>query len=63
MFHCAVVDDVAAQPVGLPHPDTLTFFEPPKRAIKRAKEALEECKEVFNVKQGKFKPSAPHCID
>ncbi|PPQ67012.1 hypothetical protein CVT24_011306 [Panaeolus cyanescens] len=54
MFHSAVVDDVEALPPPPPHPELLTFFEPPKRAVKRSKEALEECKEVFNVKQGMF---------
>ncbi|KAF9560191.1 SPOC domain-like protein [Agrocybe pediades] len=50
IFHSATVNDVATNPVPPPHPELLTFFEPPKRVQKRARRALEHCKAVFNVK-------------
>uniref|UniRef100_A0A8H7Y8Y4 ATP-dependent DNA helicase II subunit 2 n=1 Tax=Psilocybe cubensis TaxID=181762 RepID=A0A8H7Y8Y4_PSICU len=51
MFHSAVVKDVVEYPVPPPHPETTKYFEPPKRVLRRAKEAIEECKNAFNVKQ------------
>ncbi|KAJ2931191.1 hypothetical protein H1R20_g5924, partial [Candolleomyces eurysporus] len=51
IFHCAVVSDIATNPLPPPHPDLLTFLEPPSRALKRAKQPLEACKKAFNVKQ------------
>ncbi|CAA7264673.1 unnamed protein product [Cyclocybe aegerita] len=51
MFHCAVFNDITSNPVPPPHPDLLVFFEPPKRAVKRAKKALQECKDIFKVKE------------
>ncbi|KAJ3514927.1 hypothetical protein NLJ89_g2081 [Agrocybe chaxingu] len=51
MFHCAVFDDITSNPVPPPHPDLLVFFEPPKRAMKRGQNALQECKDIFKVKE------------
>ncbi|KAG6845292.1 hypothetical protein H0H87_011443 [Tephrocybe sp. NHM501043] len=50
MFHCAVVSDLVANPLPPPHPELLKFFEPPKRVLKRSREALEECINVFKIK-------------
>jgi ATP-dependent DNA helicase 2 subunit 2 len=52
MFHCAVVNDIATNPLPPPHPELLKYFEPPKKVLKRARESLEECKKVFKVKEG-----------
>ncbi|KAF8168356.1 ku80-like protein [Crassisporium funariophilum] len=51
MFHCAVVTDVASNPLPPPHPELLKYFEPPKRVLKRARGAIEECKSAFSVKE------------
>ncbi|TFK19905.1 SPOC domain-like protein [Coprinopsis marcescibilis] len=51
IFHSAVVSDIPSNPLPPPHPDLVQFFEPPKRALKRARKPLERCKEVFNVKE------------
>jgi len=53
MFHCAVVNDITTNPLPPPHPELLKFFEPPKRVVKRARDAIEECKAAFKVKEGK----------
>ncbi|KAG6841529.1 hypothetical protein C0991_009894 [Blastosporella zonata] len=50
MFHCAVVPDLAVNPLPPPHPELLKYFEPPNRALKRSRDALEECKNVFKIK-------------
>ncbi|KAL0065660.1 ATP-dependent DNA helicase yku80 [Marasmius tenuissimus] len=49
-FHCAIVDDIATNPVPPPHPETTKYFEPPKKVVKAAKEPLERCREKFKVK-------------
>lgn len=54
MFHCAVVKDIVEYPVPPPHPETIKYFDPPKRVLKRARDAVEECKSVFNVQEGMF---------
>ncbi|KAJ7151626.1 ku80-like protein [Mycena filopes] len=51
-FHAAVVSDLSKNPLPPPHPELLKYFEPPRRVLKRAKDAIEECKDVFKVKQG-----------
>ncbi|PPQ90435.1 hypothetical protein CVT25_014953 [Psilocybe cyanescens] len=42
MFHCAVVKDIVEYPVPPPHPETIKYFDPPKRVLKRARDAVEE---------------------
>lgn len=54
LFHSAVVQDLASNPPPPPHPELLKYFEPPKKVLKRARDALEECKAVFKVKEGGF---------
>ncbi|KAG6894323.1 hypothetical protein C0993_011801 [Termitomyces sp. T159_Od127] len=51
MFHCAVVSDLSANPLPPPHPELLKYFDPPKRVLKRSRDALEECKNTLKVKQ------------
>ncbi|KAH8101566.1 SPOC domain-like protein [Cristinia sonorae] len=50
-FHGAVVEDLNTHPLPPPHWELLKYFEPPRRVLKRAHSALEECKQSFNVKQ------------
>lgn len=51
MFHCAVVPDIASNPLPPPHPELLKYFNPPKKVLKRAKPAVEQCQDAFKVKQ------------
>ncbi|KAI6137070.1 SPOC domain-like protein [Pisolithus sp. B1] len=51
LFHAAVVPDLATYPLPPPHPELTKYFEPPKRVLKRARQSLEACKEVFKVKE------------
>ncbi|KAF8665093.1 hypothetical protein AX16_000561 [Volvariella volvacea WC 439] len=50
-FHCAIVSDLEANPLPPPHPELTKYFEPPRKVLKRAREALEECKTAFKVKE------------
>ncbi|KAH7908209.1 SPOC like C-terminal domain-containing protein [Hygrophoropsis aurantiaca] len=51
LFHSAVVNDIATNPLDPPHPELLIYMDPPKRAVKRARDAVEECKRVFKIKE------------
>ena len=53
-FHSAVMSDVATHPVPPPHPELTKYFDPPKRVLKTAKDALEECKATFKVKESTY---------
>lgn len=55
-FHCAVVSDIATHPLPPPHPELTMYFDTPKRVRKTAKDALEECKAAFKVKEGTYYP-------
>lgn len=52
-FHAAIVRDLNTHPLPPPHEELLKYFEPPRRVLKRAREAIEECKSTFNVREGK----------
>lgn len=52
LFHAAVVPDLSTYPLLPPHPELLKYFEPPKRVLKRARKALDDCKDVFKTKEG-----------
>lgn len=54
LFHSAVVQDLVSNPLPPPHPELLKYFDPPKKVLKRARDALEECTTSFKVKQGVF---------
>ncbi|XP_006454821.1 hypothetical protein AGABI2DRAFT_148177 [Agaricus bisporus var. bisporus H97] len=51
MFHCAVVTDIASNPLPPPHPELLKYFDPPKKLLKRAKPAIVQAQEAFKVKE------------
>ncbi|KAF5361629.1 hypothetical protein D9758_007384 [Tetrapyrgos nigripes] len=51
MFHCAVVNDLATNPLDPPHPLLLRYFNPPKKVLKRSRDALEDCITKFKVKE------------
>ncbi len=53
LFHAAVVNDLATNPLPPPHPELEKFFKPPKQVLKRVQGALEECKSAFKVTHGK----------
>ncbi|KAL4254498.1 ATP-dependent DNA helicase II subunit 2 [Abortiporus biennis] len=50
-FHAAVVPDLNTNPLPPPHPELLKYFNTPRRVLKHAKNAIEECKTVFDVKE------------
>ncbi|KAF7306399.1 Ku domain-containing protein [Mycena indigotica] len=50
-FHAAVVSDINTNPVPPPHPELLTYFDPPPKMLKRGRDAIEKCKDEFKVKQ------------
>jgi ATP-dependent DNA helicase 2 subunit 2 len=54
LFHAAIVNDLATNPLPPPHPELEKFFKPPNRVLKRTHEALEECKTAFKVTHGKY---------
>ena len=53
-FHAAIVTDLNTNPLPPAHPELTKYFEPPRRAVKRARGALEECKERFRVREGAY---------
>ncbi len=52
LLHCAVVPDITKNPLPSPHPELLKYFDPPRRVIKRARSVVDECKDIFKVKEG-----------
>jgi ATP-dependent DNA helicase 2 subunit 2 len=52
LFHSAVIEDLAAEPLPPPHPELTKYFEPPKKVLRRAKDVVDECKDAFAVKKG-----------
>ncbi|KAJ7451138.1 SPOC domain-like protein [Mycena latifolia] len=50
-FHAAVVSDLSNNPLPPPHPELLKYFDPPRRVLKRARDAIEQCKTELKVKQ------------
>lgn len=52
LFHSAVIEDLATEPLPPPHPELTKYFEPPKKVLKRAKEVVDECRNVFAIKKG-----------
>lgn len=53
LFHSAVVSDLSTHPIAPAHPELLKYFEPPRRVLKRARDAIEEATDKFKVKEGK----------
>ena len=62
LFHGAIVRDLNTNPVPPPHPELFKYFEPPRRVLKRAREAIEECKKAFNVREGRSSHPVPSAI-
>ena len=52
LFHGAIVEDLVADPLAPPHPELTKYLEPPKRVLKRASEAVEQCKTTFAITKG-----------
>ncbi|KAH9836702.1 SPOC like C-terminal domain-containing protein [Rhodofomes roseus] len=50
-FHAAVVPDLNTHPLPPPHPELTKYFDPPKRVLKRARDAIEECQDRFKVRE------------
>ncbi|KAG2132365.1 SPOC like C-terminal domain-containing protein [Suillus clintonianus] len=51
LFHSAVVNDVASNPLPPPHPELLKYINPPRWALKESRDAIAECKAAFKVKE------------
>ncbi|KAH9949516.1 SPOC domain-like protein [Amylocystis lapponica] len=51
LFHGAIVTDLTTHPLPPPHPELLKYFEPPRRVLKRARTAIEECTRAFRVRE------------
>jgi ATP-dependent DNA helicase 2 subunit 2 len=52
LFHSAIVEDLVADPLPPPDPELTKYFEPPKKVLKRANEAVDQCKTAFAIKKG-----------
>jgi ATP-dependent DNA helicase 2 subunit 2 len=52
LFHSAIVEDLAAEPLPPSHPELTKYFEPPRKVLKCAREAADECRTAFAVKKG-----------
>ncbi|THU87767.1 SPOC domain-like protein [Dendrothele bispora CBS 962.96] len=56
MFHCSVVNDLVTDPLDPPHPDLLKYFEPPKKVLKRSRDAVDDLVNKLKVKEIVKKP-------
>jgi hypothetical protein len=52
LFHGAIVEDLVADPLAPPHPELTKYLEPPKKVLKRANEAVDQCKTAFAITKG-----------
>jgi ATP-dependent DNA helicase 2 subunit 2 len=52
LFHSAIVEDLVTDPLPPPHPDLTKYLEPPKKVLKRANEAVDQCKTALAIKKG-----------
>ncbi|KAJ7630413.1 SPOC domain-like protein [Roridomyces roridus] len=50
-FHAAVTSDLATNPLPPPHPELLKYWDPPRPALKRSRDAVEKCQLEFKVKE------------
>ncbi|KAF5382804.1 hypothetical protein D9757_007263 [Collybiopsis confluens] len=50
MFHCAIVADLDTNPLPPPNPELLKYFNPPRKMVKKAQGAIDNCVKVLNVK-------------
>ncbi|KAG1738615.1 SPOC domain-like protein [Suillus paluster] len=51
LFHSAVVNDIASNPLPPPHPELLKYINPPRQVLKDSRDAVAECKAAFKVKE------------
>jgi len=51
MFHCAVVSDIATNPLPPPHPELLKYFTAPTKVLERARSSIDKCKDEFKIKE------------
>ncbi|KAI0668689.1 SPOC domain-like protein [Trametes maxima] len=51
LFHAAIVQDINTHPLPPPHEELTKYFDPPRRVLKRARSAIQECKRSFNVRK------------
>ena len=51
LFHGAIVQDLNSHPLPPPHPELLKYLDPPRRVLKRARVAIDDCKKAFNVRE------------
>ncbi|KAH0838704.1 hypothetical protein J3R83DRAFT_7032 [Lanmaoa asiatica] len=58
-FHSAIVSNITTRPLPPPHPELTKYFDPPKRVLKTAKHALEECKTAFKMALSPVPKRAP----
>jgi hypothetical protein len=52
LFHGAIVEDLVADPLSPPHPELTKYLEPSKKVLKRANEAVDQCKTAFAIQKG-----------
>lgn len=50
LFHAAVADSLATDPLPPPHPDLLNYFDWHPKVAKRSKGAIEECRKRLKIK-------------
>jgi len=51
MFHCAVVCDIATNPLPPPHPELVKYFTAPTKVLEHARSLIDKCKDEFKVKE------------
>lgn len=57
LFHGVITSDLSKNPLPPPHPELLKYFNPPERVLKRARDAVDECRKHFKIKPGLFSSS------
>ncbi|KAI0286720.1 SPOC domain-like protein [Russula aff. rugulosa BPL654] len=63
LFHSAIVEDLVADPLPPPHPELTKYLEPPKKVLKRANEAVDQCKTAFAIKKVQKRVAQPRKKD
>lgn len=56
MFHCAVITDLATNPLPAPHPELTKYMRPPTKVVRRGAEAMNNCRNAMGVQKGKSPP-------
>jgi ATP-dependent DNA helicase 2 subunit 2 len=56
MFHGAVITDLTTNPLPSPHPELTKYMRPPAKVVKRAAEAMNNCRNAMGVQKGKGTP-------